>query len=831
MGAILSFFRPAPVARGDWSQREIAEFYRVEAALTQAGLRITTDRGLTDEGDPWFVFCRFDGDVILHFARIDDLYVVASEAFERPLQGPDFRALLNAVASEHPTLVPIPRQNAQGKAGNLVLHPAALLAAIVATVAFQLAGGDAMAGELASEEPAAAMHQPGTEGHARDTNSVMPGPDPHPHSAHDELGRLTGEDEGRHARHALVLSAIALISTTLPADQAVDATGGILGESPAGGARSKAVPVTVVEVSQAAAEGRRSQGRDEAALDAGAEHAVAGGGALVQVSAVLTGTASGPAIFGNIDLVRLNVLGLGAAGGQEIAVMRAAESAPPMTAILVGRVAAHAVPVAVEKAAAAAAPVPAGGSAPMPSGGATPAPAAGSPAPSPATVVVGGTTAAPASAAAMTTFLAVGTVETGGGHSAAGGGASPSAPSQASVQGQAAAAGATASPPEKLSAPSAPTPATQFVAAAANLTVRTALNSFLEQYASATKLSALGSDTAATTKLGEMALTSLAKLIGTGAVSEFLSSFTAYGGSVTASKLVTASTSDPAIDPIKGVATSDGALGGTTPGTLLQGSAVLSGTAAQIGAVKDKDAAPSSEGATKITDKVVEAATKLAGAEVTKTGLGEGATGTVAKEPAPSSESATKITDKVVEAATKLPAVEVAKASLGEGATGTGAKDAAPLSEGATKITDKVVEAATKLAGTDVAKASPGEGAAGTAAKDAAPSSEGATKITDKVVEAATKHPGDTTLDTATLAHPAPMIAPQSLDEQGRQLIARFLESTTQVQTFVSERSFVMIGMDANHYGNPDFSVRTWSIGHDVAISIIGIAEDSPHNL
>ncbi|TXM64325.1 hypothetical protein FV226_26645, partial [Methylobacterium sp. WL12] len=214
MSAILSFFRPAPIARGDWSQQEIAEFYRVEAALTQAGLRMTSDRGLSDEGDPWFVFCRFDGDVIMHFARIDDLYVVASEAFERPLQGPDFRALLNTVAAEHPTLVPIPRQNPQGKPGNLVLHPAALLAAIVATVAFQLAGGDAMAGELATGS-ASSDHGASDWG----TESVPYGIDSRSYvtEAHEQDSSLASgsSNEDRQSRQALILSAIALASESV----------------------------------------------------------------------------------------------------------------------------------------------------------------------------------------------------------------------------------------------------------------------------------------------------------------------------------------------------------------------------------------------------------------------------------------------------------------------------------------------------------------------------------------------------------------------------------------------------------------------------------------
>src|SRR6516164_7030752 len=66
---VLSFFRA--YERGDWSQPELAEFYRVEDALTKSGVGISTDRGLTDEGEPWFVFFRQDNEeVIVHFARI-----------------------------------------------------------------------------------------------------------------------------------------------------------------------------------------------------------------------------------------------------------------------------------------------------------------------------------------------------------------------------------------------------------------------------------------------------------------------------------------------------------------------------------------------------------------------------------------------------------------------------------------------------------------------------------------------------------------------------------------------------------------------------------------
>ncbi len=82
-------FSTAPTTSGDWSQQELAEFYRVEAASIQAGLRLSLDRGVTDEVDPWLVFCREDGEVFLHFARIDGSYVIVSDMVGEPLVGPE----------------------------------------------------------------------------------------------------------------------------------------------------------------------------------------------------------------------------------------------------------------------------------------------------------------------------------------------------------------------------------------------------------------------------------------------------------------------------------------------------------------------------------------------------------------------------------------------------------------------------------------------------------------------------------------------------------------------------------------------------------------------
>ena len=125
---VLSFFRASE--RGDWSQRELAEFYRVEDALTKSGVGISTDRGLTDEGEPWFVFFRQDNEeVIVHFARIGGEYVVASNFTEAVFRGRNFQTLVRELLDSHPYV--LPKQHSSRS--TVFLHPATLLAALVVT--------------------------------------------------------------------------------------------------------------------------------------------------------------------------------------------------------------------------------------------------------------------------------------------------------------------------------------------------------------------------------------------------------------------------------------------------------------------------------------------------------------------------------------------------------------------------------------------------------------------------------------------------------------------------------------------------------------------------
>jgi hypothetical protein len=144
---LLSFFRPAKSVSGDWSTQEIAEFYRVEAALVQAGASVCVDRGVSDEGDPWFVFCRaVDGEVIVHFARIAGKYLIVAESVGLPLRGSDFRRLLADFVELNPSLIPLPST----RGSKLMLHPASLLAAVVATALYHMSGTEAVASAIDS---------------------------------------------------------------------------------------------------------------------------------------------------------------------------------------------------------------------------------------------------------------------------------------------------------------------------------------------------------------------------------------------------------------------------------------------------------------------------------------------------------------------------------------------------------------------------------------------------------------------------------------------------------------------------------------------------------
>ncbi len=119
-----SGFRAIP-----WTNQELAELFRVADILKEAGLPIETDSGLSDEGDPWFVFCRTDsGDVVAHFARIDGEVVACGLPRDAVFRGRDFRAVARQLLSDQPLVLPRRHDDS-----TTLLHPAVIITAFVAT--------------------------------------------------------------------------------------------------------------------------------------------------------------------------------------------------------------------------------------------------------------------------------------------------------------------------------------------------------------------------------------------------------------------------------------------------------------------------------------------------------------------------------------------------------------------------------------------------------------------------------------------------------------------------------------------------------------------------
>jgi len=123
----------------DWSNQELASIYRVRSLLEAAGVSTVVERGLSDEGDPWCVFCRADGEVFLHLCRIDGRYLLDSPELARPLSGDSFADLVGAfspgaLAGQAGAPPPRGRVVRLDRDDNVLLHPATMLAALVWTI-------------------------------------------------------------------------------------------------------------------------------------------------------------------------------------------------------------------------------------------------------------------------------------------------------------------------------------------------------------------------------------------------------------------------------------------------------------------------------------------------------------------------------------------------------------------------------------------------------------------------------------------------------------------------------------------------------------------------
>jgi hypothetical protein len=124
---------PCPVLQ-DWSNQELANIYRVKKLLDAAGVPNTLERGITDEGDPWCIFCTHGGEVFIHLCRVDNLYTLDSPNLRNPITGVDFAdliaefsagALAKTPAASRSRVIQLQRN------GKVFLHPSALLAALI----------------------------------------------------------------------------------------------------------------------------------------------------------------------------------------------------------------------------------------------------------------------------------------------------------------------------------------------------------------------------------------------------------------------------------------------------------------------------------------------------------------------------------------------------------------------------------------------------------------------------------------------------------------------------------------------------------------------------
>jgi hypothetical protein len=137
-GSLVLTDRARQAASGDWNNQELAELYRVESILLQANIRISTARGVTDENDPWFVFCRENGDVFLHMARIDGTYILDGYGIGSVISGVSFKSLINqfversAVREGADNVVQLKRSVLNSDV--IRLHPTVMLAALVWTL-------------------------------------------------------------------------------------------------------------------------------------------------------------------------------------------------------------------------------------------------------------------------------------------------------------------------------------------------------------------------------------------------------------------------------------------------------------------------------------------------------------------------------------------------------------------------------------------------------------------------------------------------------------------------------------------------------------------------
>jgi len=200
---------PAPVT--GWSNQELADLYRTQRILALAGVTTQVDRGITDEGDPWFVFLDSQDEVLVHFSHFDGAYMVTSQMQDAPIKGDSLQDL---VAEFSRRVKPVMQAGQSGQ--NVVsiakrnrdvvfIHPAAALAALVWSIYL-------MSDELIAATPMIAA------GEAEDTGPTS-------------VGKSAVGDIDPATDHADELPLVAQKTPPLPADPDLGKQGAIASPS------------------------------------------------------------------------------------------------------------------------------------------------------------------------------------------------------------------------------------------------------------------------------------------------------------------------------------------------------------------------------------------------------------------------------------------------------------------------------------------------------------------------------------------------------------------------------------------------------------------------
>ncbi|WP_114283651.1 hypothetical protein [Candidatus Halocynthiibacter alkanivorans] len=125
----------------DWDNQEIADLCRAQRLLQMAGISVETDRGLSDEGEPWFIFSDSNDEVFAHFCRIDGRYGLDSPAQGGLITANYLEELVTEFARRTQP-VSRPESTSRGQIVQLVghrnnkvmMHPGAALAALIWSV-------------------------------------------------------------------------------------------------------------------------------------------------------------------------------------------------------------------------------------------------------------------------------------------------------------------------------------------------------------------------------------------------------------------------------------------------------------------------------------------------------------------------------------------------------------------------------------------------------------------------------------------------------------------------------------------------------------------------